>query len=124
MVVPDALTVNIPLAYVPLPATPTEPTSPSDQPEGSGVMVKAELFAVWPLTVTENGPEDAPDGTSATILVSLHATTVALIPLSNTVLAPCVAPKLCPVIVTGIPTGPEVGVILVIVGDCARAWPP
>lgn len=41
---------------------------------------------------------------------------VAAVPLNVTVLVPCDVPKLVPVIVTGAPTGPEVGLKLVMVG--------
>ena len=41
---------------------------------------------------------------------------VASVPLNRTVLVPCVAPKFAPVIVTAVPTGPDVGASVVIVG--------
>ena len=37
-------------------------------------------------------------------------------PLNATVLVPCVAPKFVPVMVTDVPTGPEVGDKLVMLG--------
>jgi hypothetical protein len=42
---------------------------------------------------------------------------VAAVPLKVTVLAPCVAPKFVPLIVTDVPTGPEVGLMVVMVGE-------
>jgi hypothetical protein len=44
------------------------------------------------------------------MLVALQLVAIpAEIPLKATVFDPCVAPKFVPVIVTGVPTGPEVG---------------
>jgi hypothetical protein len=83
--------------------------SPSDHPEGRVVTVKEALFTVWPLTVTENGPDVAPDGTRTTMLVSLQIATTEVVPLSEMVLLPWVAPKPVPAIVTSAPTAPEVG---------------
>jgi len=80
------------------------------------VIVKDELFAVWLLTVTEKGPDVAPDGTIATMLVLLQLVTEALVPFSETVLLPWVDPKPEPTIVTEIPVGPEVGEMLVMAG--------
>ena len=82
-----------------------------------------ELLACWPLTVTENDPDDAPDGTRTPIAVALHVTTAALVPLSETLLLPCVAPKFVPVICTNVPIGPELGEMAVIVGACAQTSP-
>jgi hypothetical protein len=45
--------------------------------------------------------------------------TTAEVPLSETVLLPWLAPKFVPVIVTALPTTPEAGEILEIVGACA-----
>jgi hypothetical protein len=44
---------------------------------------------------------------------------VAAVPLNVTVLVPGVEPKFVPVIVTGVPTGPEAGDRPVMVGACA-----
>lgn len=88
---------------------PTEPMSPSDQPAGRVVTVKDALFTVWLFTVTENGPDDAPEGTVAVMLASLQFRTVALVALSEIVLLPWVAPNPVPVIVTSDPTTPDVG---------------
>jgi hypothetical protein len=54
-------------------------------------------------------PVVAPLGTGPTMLVALQLVGVAAAPLNLTVLVPCVAPKFVPVIVTSVPTGPEVG---------------
>ena len=73
------------------------------------------LLAI-PLTVTTTLPVLAALGTVTPMLVSLQLVTVADVPLNVTVLDPCVEPKFEPEIVTAVPTGPELGVRLVIVG--------
>ncbi|PYU04640.1 MAG: hypothetical protein DMG33_13380 [Acidobacteria bacterium] len=50
------------------------------------------------------------------MLVLLQLVGVAVAPLKLTVLAPCVAPKFAPLIVTEVPTGPEAGERLVMLG--------
>jgi len=72
-----------------------------------------------PPTVTTTGPVVAPAGTGVTTVVDPQLVGVDAIPLNVTVLVPCVAPKFDPVMVTDVPTGPDVGERLVIVG----AWP-
>ena len=69
-----------------------------------------------PPTVTTTLPVVAPAGTGTTMLVADQLVGVAAVPLNLTVLVPCVAPKLVPVIVTAVPTGPLVGDRLVSVG--------
>jgi len=69
-----------------------------------------------PPTVTTTFPVVAPAGTGVTIAVGLQLVGVAAVPLKVTVLVPCVAPKLVPVIVTDVPIGPEVGDKLVMLG--------
>jgi hypothetical protein len=120
---PDPFIVNTLFADVALPANPTEPTSSSVQPDGRGVTVNEALLAGVPLTVTENDPDDAPAGTVAAMEVAAQLTTVVPVPLSETVLPPCVPPKLEPEMVTSVPTGPEVGDRLVIDGACAETLP-
>jgi hypothetical protein len=81
--------------------------------------VKSTPLLATPPTVTMTLPVVAPAGTGTTILVALQFAaldTVAAVPLNVTVLVPWVAPKFVPVIVTDVPTGPEVGFRLVIVG--------
>src|SRR5712692_37032 len=81
------------------------------------VTVKADPLLATPPTVTTTFPVLAPAGTRATMDVALQLVIeVAVVPLKVTVLVPCVAPKLKPVIVTEVPTGPEVGERLVIAG--------
>lgn len=50
------------------------------------------------------------------MLVAPQLVGVAAVPLNVTALVPCDVPKLVPVIVTGVPTGPEVELKLVMVG--------
>jgi hypothetical protein len=69
-----------------------------------------------PATVTTTFPVVAPLGTGATILVALQLVGVAAVPLNVTVLVPCVAPKFVPAIVTAVPTHPELGDRLAMLG--------
>jgi len=72
-----------------------------------------ELVAVPPGPVTEINPVVAPTGTVAVILVEEFTTKDAVTLLKRTAVAPV---KFVPVIVTEVPTGPEVGENEVIVG--------
>jgi hypothetical protein len=71
-----------------------------------------------PATVTTALPEVAPFGIATTILVALRHVVqrVAVVPLKVTVLDPCEGPKVTPVIVAMVPTGPEFGFKLVMLG--------
>jgi hypothetical protein len=59
--------------------------------------------------VTVMGPVVAPVGTATMMAVLLQLVGVASVPLKLTVLLPWVAPKLIPLMVTDVPTGPELG---------------
>src|SRR5204862_749908 len=61
-------------------------------------------------------PLAAPLGTATVRLVALQLLGVASVPLNATVLVPWVAPKFAPVIVTAVPTGPDVGLSVAIEG--------
>ena len=61
-------------------------------------------------------PVVAPAGTVTAILVAVQLDGVAEIPLNFTVLVPWVVPKFVPAMVTGVPTGPELGVSVEIEG--------
>lgn len=76
---------------------------------GIGGTEKLTALLGAPPTVTTTGPVAAPVGTGTTILVALQLVGVAATPLKVTVLVPCVAPKFDPVIVTDVPTEPDVG---------------
>src|SRR5579863_3171064 len=78
--------------------------------------VKPTALLARPLAVTTTLPVVAPLGTGTTRLVSLQLVGVARVPLNVTVLFPCVAPKVVPVMVTEPPTTSAVGVMLVIAG--------
>jgi hypothetical protein len=99
---------------------------------GGGVTVKVTLLLATPPTVTTTLPVVAPAGTGAAMLVALQLVGVAAVPLKVTVLVPCEAPKLVPVIATDAPTGPELGLRLVILGAEGTTvkttplltWPP
>jgi hypothetical protein len=57
------------------------------------------------------------------MFVLLQVVAVAAVPLKVTVLPPCVAPKFVPVIVTGVPTVPEVGLrVATIIIGAVGAW--
>jgi hypothetical protein len=78
--------------------------------------VKLTPLLAAPPTVTTTLPVVAPAGTGATMLVALQIEGVAVVPLNFTVLDPCVAPKFAPPIVTDVPTAPDVGFKLVMLG--------
>jgi hypothetical protein len=69
--------------------------------------------------VTE--PVVAPLGTEAMMRVAVQLVGVAVVPLNRTVLVPCVAPKFAPLIVTAVPTIPDVGDRVVMVGGAATS---
>jgi len=73
------------------------------------VTIKVGLFTFCPFTVTKNDPDDAPDGTFTIMLISLQLATGTVVPLSEIVLVPCVAPNPVPVMATSDPTAPAVG---------------
>src|SRR5271165_4487127 len=84
---------------------------------GAGtVTVKLTPLLARPATVTTTLPVVAPVGTGAVMLVLDQLVGVAVVPLNLTVLAPCVAPKFAPVIITEVPTTPEVGDSVVMLG--------
>jgi hypothetical protein len=83
---------------------------------GVAFTVKLTPLLAAPDTVTTTFPVVAPAGTGATMLVALQLVGVAAVPLNCTVLVPCVAPKFVPVIVTDVPTAPDVGDKVVMLG--------
>src|SRR5271165_3478768 len=84
---------------------------------GAGVVtVKVTRLLAAPPTVTTTFPVVAPLGTGTVMLVALQLVGVPAVPLNFTVLVPCVAPKFVPVIVTAVPTAPDVGFSAVMLG--------
>src|SRR2546425_411971 len=83
---------------------------------GGGVTVKFIPLLATPPTVTTTLPVVAPAGAGATMLVALQLVGVPAVPLRVSVLVPCVAPKFAPVIATDVPSTPDVGFKLVILG--------
>jgi hypothetical protein len=84
--------------------------------EGREETEKTTALLAEPATLTTTLPVAAPLGTGATMFVLLQLDGVAGLPLNVTVLEPCVAPKLVPVIVTEVPTIPELGERFVMAG--------
>src|SRR5262249_28657208 len=83
---------------------------------GVGTTVNVSVLLASPPTVTTTLPVVAPAGTGTTMLVAAHVVGVAVVPLNVTVLVPLLAPKLLPLMVTAVPTGPLDGDRLVSVG--------
>jgi hypothetical protein len=84
---------------------------------GGTVTVKLTPLLARPLTVTTTLPVLAPLGTVTVMLVAPHMEAVpALTPLKLTVLLPWLAPKLLPVMLTAVPTGPEAGFSALMLG--------
>jgi hypothetical protein len=84
-----------------------------------GVTPKFTQLLATPATVTTTSPGVAPPGTVATMRVVLQLVGVASVPLKVTVLEPWVEPKFAPVMVTEVPTAPDVGDTLVMLGPPA-----
>jgi hypothetical protein len=74
------------------------------------------LATLATVTTTDALPKLKPLGTVTTMVVAFQLVTLAGVLPKFTVLVPCVDPKLLPEIVTAVPTGPEVGDRLPIVG--------
>src|SRR5580765_5442378 len=89
---------------------------------GATVTVYGSALLARPLTVTTTLPVVAPAGTGTLMLVADHAVGVAVVPLNETVLVPCEAPKFVPVIVTAVPTGPLLGERVVSVGATVTVY--
>src|SRR5215469_7025580 len=97
------------------------PTGPCVRPRverlGPGLFtVKATPLLATLETVTTIFPVRAPFGTGTAMLAALQFVGVAVIPLNVTVLVLCVLPKLVPVMVTGVPMFPEVGLTELMLG--------
>jgi hypothetical protein len=99
------------------------PTAPEviDRLVMCGVTVKLFALLATPETVTITFPVVATDGTVTAMLVLVQLVAVAVVPLNVTVLEPWGEPKLVPVIVTDVPTGPELTDKLVMLGAALAA---
>jgi hypothetical protein len=83
---------------------------------GGNITVNDNALLARPPTVTTTLPVVAPAGTGTTMLLADHVVGVAAMPLNVTVLVLWVEPKLLPLIVTAVATGPFDGERLVSVG--------
>jgi len=83
---------------------------------GGGTTVKLTPLLGWPPTETVTFPVVTFFGAGATMLVSLQLMGAATAPLKVTVLVPWEPPKFVPVMVTGVPTPPEAGDRLAMLG--------
>ena len=102
------------------PATAGLPTSCAVQGAGNAtVTVKGKPLLAMPPTVTRTEPVVAPLGTGTLMLVPFQLVGVATVPLNVTELVPCVVPKFAPANVTAVPTVPDVGLRLVMLGGDA-----
>src|SRR5438309_1416183 len=122
-VVPLSVIVLLPcVAPNPVPAIATsDPTTPEigDKLVILRVSMTVKLMPLLetPLAFTTTFPVVAPLGTCATMVVALQLVGGASVPLKVTVLVPCAALKLVPVMVTEVPTRPEVTDRFVILGE-------
>jgi hypothetical protein len=83
---------------------------------GAADTVNVRALLARPFTVTTTLPVVAPDGTGTTMLVACQVVGVAAVPLKVTVLEPWFGPKLLPLMVTAVATGPLDGERFVSVG--------
>jgi len=86
----------------------------------TGGTVNVTPLLVAPPTRTVIDPAEAPLGTGTVMLVALQLDGLLGTPLNKTLLDPCVVPKFDPVIVTAVPTGPESGEILAMLGATVK----
>jgi hypothetical protein len=120
--IPLNVTVLVPCAAPKLaPAIVTDvPTGPEAGVRlvmlGGVVTVKVMPLLATPPTVTTTLPVVAPAGTGTVMLEALHPVGVPAVPLNVTVLVPWLAPKFVPAMVTEVPTAPDVGLRLVMLG--------
>ena len=116
------LSVTIPAPWLgpkPVPAITTNvPTVPlvGDRLVTVGTTVKFTALLGTPSTAITTFPVVATVVTGTTMDPALQFVGVAIVPLNVTVLVPCVDPKFVPVSVTSVPTGPDIGDRLAILG--------
>jgi len=85
-------------------------------PGAAGRTVKFTPLLAAPPTVTTTAPVVVPNGTGTTMLVALQLVGVPAVPLKVTALVPCVVPKFVPAMVTDVPTVPDGGFRLEMLG--------
>lgn len=112
-VVPLNLIVLVPwvaLKFAPVTTT-AAPAAPDvvERLVSRGATVNATPLLLTPPARTTTVPVVAVAGTGTEILVALHDVGVASVPLNETVLAPFVAPKFEPAMMTVLPEAPPVG---------------
>ena len=90
----------------------------------TGTIVKVDPLLVSPDAFTTTLTAPAKAGAGATTLVALQLVGVAAVPPNETVLDPCVAPKFDPLIVTEVPTGPDDGERLLMLGEVTVTFEP
>src|ERR1700722_1347482 len=91
--------------------------------DAAAATVKFTPLLARPPTVTITFPVVAPFGTITPMFDSLRLVITAVAPLKPTVLTPFIKPKPVPEIVTTVPTAPEVGERLVMVGTTVKRDP-
>ena len=129
-----AVPLNV-TVLVPCVAPKFVPVIVTDVPTGPDVTLRLPMFGAvvvtvnitpllaTPPTVTTTFPVVAPLGTGTTITVALQLVGTPAVPLNVTVLVPCVAPKFVPVIVTEVPTGPDVALRpAILASDEPASW--
>lgn len=104
----------MPVIVTKVPTIPDDGDTPVIPSEG--ITAKPTGLLAPPATVTITLPVMARAGTRTVIDVELQIVGVAVVPAKVTVLVPCLLPKPVPVIVTSVPTVPEVGFRFVILG--------
>ncbi len=113
--------------FVPCADPKSVPVMVTEVPTGAEAGFRLAIFGVpatvketpllgTPATVTTTLPVVAPVGTGTVMLVALQLVGVPAMPLNCTVLLPCVAPKLVPVMTIEAPTGAEVRLRVSILG--------
>ena len=90
---------------------------------GVAVTVKSTPLLVSPPTKASTLPVVAPFGAGTAIEVLAQLVGVAAVPLNVTVLVPWIVPKPFPVIVSAVPTGPDVFERVLILGATMNETP-
>ena len=116
LAVPVLETVNVCVFVTPVVTLPKAAEVGTSEIFALEITLKLTALLVTPPTATATFPVVAPFGTDTTMLVALQLVGVPVVPLNLTRLVPWLDPKFVPVIVTVVPTAPEVGDTLVMLG--------